>query len=243
MFNNNLKVILKSLLDKVGLKINLVKNLWYLDSFYLLKKLSTNKSPVIFDIGASDGSSIIDFKKLFPDSKIFSFEPFPGSYQNLAAVSQQFKGSWHFEMALSDQDGLINFFVNKSKATNSIFSPKTTNSFIDAHAIFEKKIQVKSKMLDTFLEENRILEIDILKIDVQGGELKVFQGAKKTLENKLIKIIYTEIWFLEGYDRQPLFHDIASYLASYGYFPFGIYNMHYRNDGHFLWGDAIFYLK
>ncbi len=238
-----MKIVIKRQLEKYGIRLNFIKNLWYLNSFDIVKKLTATQNPVIFDIGACDGSSIYEFKKLFADSVIYSFEPYPDAYGRLAKFSEQYSDVHHYNLALSNNDGFMNFFVNKSKATNSLLKPVITNSFVDEHAVPEEKIEVSTKMLDTFLAENKINEIDILKIDVQGGELLVFEGARETLKNKKVKIIYAEIWFIEGYQGQPLYHDIAAYLATFGYFPFGIYNMHYRKDGHFLWGDSIFYLK
>lgn len=98
-------------------------------------------------------------------------------------------------------------------------------------------------MLDAFIATHGIKEIDILKLDVQGSELLVFKGAENALKNKIIKLIYSEIWFLAGYESQPLYHDISHFLAQFGYKPFGVYNIHYRTDGQFLWGDAIFIAK
>ena len=223
--------------------MNFVKNLWYLDSLIVIDNLLNNQCPVIFDIGACDGSTVIEFKKVFPLSTVYSFEPFPDSFLNLKHLSNRHTNVNTFELAISNENGFMDFFVNKSKATNSLLSSKITNSFIDDHSKFEKKIKVETKMLDTFLAENSISRIDILKMDVQGGELKILEGAKDSLQKKIIKIIYTEIWFIEGYNDQPLYHDLATYLNNFGYYPFGLYNLHYRKDGHLLWGDAIFYLK
>ena len=236
-----MKTFIKKQLERFGVRLNFVKNLWYLDAFSLLEKQCNQANPVVFDVGASDGSSIKDFKKLFPGSSIYSFEPFPASFGNIEFLSKSYKNVKVFQLALSDNDGFRDFYLNKSKATSSLLKPKKTGSFMDEHAVFEKCIQVQTSKLDTFLEENNIQQIDILKIDVQGGELMLFEGAEETLKARKIKIIYTEIWFIEGYEGQPLYHDIASYLKKFGYSPFGIYNMHYRDDGQFLWGDAIFY--
>lgn len=237
-----MKTLIKKLFEKWGLVINLKKNLAYLDSFQILGRLNKSKNPIIFDIGACDGSSIQDFKANFPDAHIYSFEPFSASFKNAKVISKNYKNVEVYQLALSNENGQKDFFVNKSKATNSLFKPKITSSFIDDHAVPEKCIRVPTITLDKFVSDHSIENIDILKLDVQGGELMVFEGSKDTLKNKKINIIYTEIWLLEGYEGQPLYHDIAILLSSYGYKPFGIYNMHYRkSDGHFLWGDAIFY--
>lgn len=238
-----MKKIIKSQLEKLGIRLNFIKNLWYLDSFFILKKLTNKTNPVIFDIGACDGSSVQEFKKIFPDAVIYSFEPYPESYNGLAKLAEKYPDVYVYNLALSNTNGTMNFFVNKSKATNSLLKPLLTHSFIDEYISIEENIRVTTKKIDTFLENYKINEIDILKIDVQGGELLVLEGAQETLRNKKVKLIYSEIWLIEGYKGQPLYHDIAAYLATFGYLPFGIYNMHYRKDGHFLWGDAIFYLK
>ncbi len=238
-----MKKFFKSILLRYGIQLNLTKNLWYKDSYFLLKKFMKIDNPVIFDVGACDGSTIYEFKQILPLSIIHSFEPFPESYENLVKVSHKFKDVHTYQIALSNTDTKDTFYVNKSKATNSLLKPTITKSFIDEHAIPEKQIIIQQRTLDDFILENNIVLIDILKLDVQGSELMVLQGAKNALSQNCIKYIYAEIWFLEGYENQPLYHDIASYLANFGYKPFGIYNIHYREDGHFLWGDAIFYLN
>lgn len=236
-----MKQTIKSFLLKLGIQLNFTKNLWYKDCHILLKKFINKSNPLIFDVGASDGSSIHDFKKIFPASIIHSFEPYPTAYSNLTNTAKQYSDVYTHNLALSDNNLPSIFFVNKSKATNSLLKPVVTNSFIDKHAIPETQIEVKQNTLDNIVLEKNISFIDILKIDVQGGELKVLEGAQNTLSQKKVKYILTEIWFLAGYERQPLYHDIASYLSNFGFKPFGIYNIHYREDGHFLWGDAIFY--
>jgi FkbM family methyltransferase len=237
-----MKQFIKSILLRFGMQLNFTKNLWYKDAYKILQNFNGNKKPVIFDVGGSDGSTIIDFKKIFPESTIFSFEPYPEAYINLEKLTSTFSDVHTFPIALSDIETPTTFYVNKSKATNSLFKPKFTDSFIDNHAVPENEIQIQQKTMDSFVLENNIAIIDILKMDVQGGELKILHGAKNALTQKKIRFILSEIWFLEGYEDQPLYHDIASYLSTFGYKPFGVYNIHYRKDGHFLWGDAIFYL-
>lgn len=237
-----MKNIVKSIFNKLGLQINFSKNLWYLDAFYLLKGFIKKDAAVIFDVGGSDGSTIYEFKKILPNSIIYSFEPFPASYNNLKKITARLRDVYAYNLALSDLNGRKSFFVNASKATNSLLKAKPTNSFIDSHAVAEGEIEVEVKTIDTFVAENLISTIDILKLDVQGSELMVLRGAESCLRKKIIKYIYTEVWLIEGYEGQPLYHDLGTFLAIYGYKPFGIYNVHYRKDGHFLWADAIFYL-
>jgi FkbM family methyltransferase len=237
-----IKNIIKWGLNKIGAQVTFKKNLWYLNDLQIIKNKIGKPDPVIFDIGACDGHFTFESQKYFPAAHIFSFEPFPDSYQMLVNNTKECEKISTHQLALSNSIGSTEFYVNASKATNSLLPAKFTDSFIDRHLVFEKKITVETTTIDAFVKQNKIEHIDILKLDVQGGELMIFQGAKEMLSGKRVKLIYSEIWFIEGYVGQPLYHDIASYLAGFGYLPFGIYNMHYRADGHFLWGDAIFYL-
>ena len=122
-----------------------------------------------------------------------------------------------------------------------MLASQITNSFIDSHSVNIGTIDVETETLESFCVKNNIYNIDILKMDVQGGELKVLKGAENLLINKSIDFIYSEIWFLAGYIGQPLYHDLATYLNSLGYSPFALFNMHYGKDGRYLWGDALFY--
>ena len=90
--------------------------------------------------------------------------------------------------------------------------------------------------------ENSIKSIDILKMDIQGGELAALKGAQQLLENRGIACIYTEAYFIEQYEAQPLFHDISKFLYSYDFTLQDIYTPIY-GKGNMAWGDAIFVLK
>jgi FkbM family methyltransferase len=92
--------------------------------------------------------------------------------------------------------------------------------------------------------------IDFMKIDVQGAELDVFQGAEKLLGNVLA--IHAEVCFVAFYEKQPLFSDVDQYLRKMG---FGLVKFlgpractlspvildNNPNQGHqLMWSDALY---
>jgi FkbM family methyltransferase len=91
---------------------------------------------------------------------------------------------------------------------------------------------------------------DFLKIDVQGGELLVLQGAEKRLAEMLV--VHTEVEFLPLYKNQPLFADIDSFLRARGFAfhtmkPFGrtfkpllVNNDIYASINQMIWADAVY---
>ena len=86
-----MKIILKKLLAQMGFKIERISNnsegvnadFW--DAFKMQKYLTNkiNEDVVILDIGAFNGNTALKYKKLFPLSRIYSFEPFPESFSEL----------------------------------------------------------------------------------------------------------------------------------------------------------------
>ena len=93
--------------------------------------------------------------------------------------------------------------------------------------------------------------LDLLKIDIQGGELMVFQNAERRLADALV--IQTEVEFLPLYQAQPLFSDVDQFLRRRGFVlhrffpevsrviqPLVVDNNIYAGLSQIVWADAIF---
>ena len=93
--------------------------------------------------------------------------------------------------------------------------------------------------------------VDYLKIDIQGGELMVFQSAPRRLSEALV--IHTEVEFLPLYKGQPLFADVEAFLRGHGFIfhrfeplvsrtmkPILVNNNPYAPFKQVIWADAIF---
>merc|ERR1711924_266039 len=78
-----------------------------------------------------------------------------------------------------------------------------------------KRSEVKTRRLDDLLPDMPGGVIDFLKLDVQGYELAVLEGAEKTLQKALV--IHTEVEFVEMYQKQPLFADVDQFLRRAGF--------------------------
>jgi FkbM family methyltransferase len=71
---------------------------------------------------------------------------------------------------------------------------------------------VNTTRLDDIAE---IGDIDFIKIDVQGSELRVFENASRALSGALL--IQTEVEFVELYRGQPMFADVDIFLRAHGF--------------------------
>jgi len=156
----------------------------------ILLKIVTGSSPIIFDVGAHHGQSAEFFSEIFNSPTIYSFEPDPESFQILK--SKKNKNIQVHNIALSDINGELDFYRNKISHTNSFYrvNYKSTDSIAlakskkksKAFELFNLKTKVNSLTIDNFCEINKISQIDLLKIDVQGAEwsyiyLKVHQHS------------------------------------------------------------------
>jgi FkbM family methyltransferase len=240
------KAIVNKFCRKLGFEIHgtgyiqsIEKTSFKEDAFEKQAGIINKNAAVIFDIGANSGEISVRYHTLFPAAVIYAFEPFPAMFETLkqkAGLSGNIKP---VQKAIGLCSGNKTFYVNRNVDTNSLLEPQKTGLSSDKQVVNTDKIEVDVISIDEFCEAEHINSIDILKMDIQGGELAALQGAKKMLAEKKIKLIYTESYFRKQYVDQPLFHDIASYLETFGYFLQDIYNPIY-GKGSIAWCDAVF---
>ncbi len=186
-------------------------------------------NPVIFDIGAHVGNTIKEYLDNFAAASIYAFEPTPATY---AELKDRYSGSGNvkcFQNALSDKNGKIMFHINQFSPTNSMLaSNRHASEYWGEHLIETiRTTTVQSVTLDSFCQQKNITHIDILKLDVQGAELRALTGAKRLLKGRNIKIVYLETIFVPTYREQAPFFKIGEYLDGYGYTLNGIFNLTY----------------
>ena len=152
---------------------------------YLLKK-----DFAFIDIGANKGLYCYYSEKIISAAQIIAFEPIP----KLAhLIRKLFPKISTVEKALSNENGkaILNIPIHNqnylidTRGTLEKDSPELLGKF--------ETISVDVITLDDYLKSSSITKIGLIKIDVEGHELKLLEGAKKTiLENRQIIIIEIE---------------------------------------------------
>jgi len=173
------------------------KNVHQIKIFDFLKKKDIK---IIFDVGAHKGEFLKSIKKLENYKKIYSFEPQKKIYEESKQLNQKYKISY-LNLAISDYSGLKTLKINK-KSSTSTFSEIDSNStwykiksFLisgNVKTSFISEEKVKTITLDDFCFENKIENIDLLKIDTEGHEKEVLIGASNLFSNQKIKYILIE---------------------------------------------------
>lgn len=164
------------------LKIDLTKNLEY-DRLtrQVIKKIVNNNS-VCVDVGCHKGEILDLFLKNAPAGNHFAFEPLPYYYERL--VRKYGDSCKILPYALSDHDGISGFqFVKNAPAFSGIRRRKYN---VETPEIEE--IEVEVKQLDDIIPGH--IKIDLIKIDVEGGEYQVLRGAQKLLNKDQPVVIF-----------------------------------------------------
>lgn len=194
------------------------------------QKRAITDAKTIFDVGANIGQSAQTYRRLYPQAEIWSFEPFPSTYKDLCRSVSDPK--FHpVELALSDRI---------AKTELNIGAETITNSFLRRQSDSGETIEVQTDTIDHFCWERGISTIDILKVDVEGAEERVFKGAREMFSRGAIKSVFVEVYFRPVYDRMPLFGDLDNQLKRFGFGLCGLYSLNSSRDGFLSFGNALY---
>src|SRR6185295_5604450 len=154
------------------------------DPFFVTQQLIRTAEPTIFDVGAHVGETAARYRALFPGALIHSFEPFPTSYERLVAAFRTDGRVVPHNVAVAATNGSARFRVNRASVTNSLLESDLRGSDYWGSNLLdtEHEIEVETLTLDDFCRDQRIEHVDVLKIDVQGAEYAVLEGAHGLLE-------------------------------------------------------------
>ena len=210
-------------------------------------------SLLIFDIGACEGESSLRYQRLFPNARIFSFEPLPSNFDLVKKYIEEYNAGqsiFPFQFCLSDKQEELTFYVSSGKPegasdenwdygnkSSSLLPPSGT---IDVHPWlkFNQAIKVQSTTLEDFCLSNTISKIDFIHMDVQGAELLVLKGAGDFLQH--INMVWLEVESVELYKEQPLKADIEYFMNSNGFIK--LEDTVYSEAGDQFWAKRDFVL-
>lgn len=159
-------------------------------------------SSIIFDVGANVGAFTLLFGKICSKGHVYAFEPNPfcvsilknhidlNGLQNISVL----------DMGLSDrQESATLKYSMDSLSVGSVYR------ILDK---FDLSSEIDLITLDQFVKDNKINKIDLIKVDVEGGELRFLSGARESINHFKPVIIMECDWensFSSGYDVSELF--------------------------------------
>jgi len=125
-----------------------------------------NKFKNTLDIGAATGMYASHFAE--HSKSVICFEAVPPVYEQLEKIKQKHNNVITHNLAVSNEVGLLDFYVDDKRLSNSSFQ----------NLVEGQKIQVETTTIDSL----KLIDVGFMKIDVEGVELDVLVGANDTIE-------------------------------------------------------------
>ena len=210
---------------------------------------------VYVDCGARDGIGEATILEAFPQAQLIGFEPDAEECDRLNRTQTNAGGRHQqvfYPVAVGARQEERCLYITKNLACSSLYRPNNAvfGKFLDCADAIEviRETSVATVALDAYLPSIGVERIDFLKLDVQGAELDVLQGAKELLTSCVLGL-RLEVEFAQLYQGQPLFGDVDAYLRQSGFVLFDLSRTRYRREvtprdlptrGQLLWGDAIY---
>lgn len=191
-------------------KLDMLWGLYERETFSFCKTV-IRPGMVVVDIGAHIGYFTRVFSKLVGRTgKIFAFEADPVNYSLLKRNTARLSNIKSLELAISERSGALDFYHCLTKAG---CHSTLQNIPLD----FErKKITVKSESLDEFLTRERVEKVDVIKMDIEGGEYSALKGMEQTLKQKELMLLleFAPKW-IEASGISP--YNFLQYVADFGF--------------------------
>lgn len=173
---------------------------------YLLNKITFEKDDIFIDCGSNIGEVSLALFKLNPIKNLkgclFELEvpEIEASQKTLDSFNVQL-----INKALSHRNGEINFYSNPESADSSIIQTKGSTL---------KTIETLT--LDSFFEEQNIKTCKLLKLEAEGAEIEVLQGATDALTK--IQYVSVDCGPERGENNESTLSTVNDFLVNHGFY-------------------------
>ena len=228
-------------------RVNSVEVIPYLDHascFKVINRLFEEleiSNPVVIDAGAFDGAESKTMSLMWPNSTIHSFEPVTEIYGWLVDTVSTCSNVKTYNLALGDFVGKSSFFTSEEPSapgipsmSGSILAPKEQLFYSGTQ--FRGVVNVDVITLDEWGRQYNVDHVDAMWLDMQGYELPMLQASVEVLST--VKIICTEVEFVEAYEGQGIYKDVRAFLEQKGFEL--VATDFYENESKYWFGSAIF---
>jgi FkbM family methyltransferase len=153
----------------------------------------------VFDIGANCGIFAALCARRFPAATIHAFEPAAGLQPMLEHNCSADNIAVH-QLAVGEHNEDVTLYVHPDSQQANSLQSSAVEAFLDPAMIETETIRCVA--VDSFMAEHSITRVDVLKVDVQGGEGAVLRGAQGALAG--VKYLFVEATWLDPESVQRL---------------------------------------
>lgn len=156
----------------------------------LLKLRKTLPSDAIMlDVGANSGQYATLARAVFPDARIYSFEPNPAAFAKLVETARQLRIQ-PIALGCGSAPGTRLMFDRAADAGTPFAT--LVPGVIEQRVATPARFDVELTTIDIFCQEQGLAEVHLLKIDVEGFEQNVLEGAAAMLAKRAVRVVQFE---------------------------------------------------
>lgn len=185
-----------------------------------IKQLGAAPAYVV-DVGAAYGSFTRECAAIFPDACYLLVEPLAEYRSSLAALKCSMPTARYVCAAASSRSGEIAINVHPDLLGSSLLREVERGTDVNGVPRYVRAVTV-----DRLIEETGAKGPFFLKVDVQGAEVDVLQGAEALL--KETEYVILEVSFFKFFEDGPEFSDIVAYMKTRGFVLYDITGLQYR---------------
>jgi len=183
-----------------------------------MRIIKHNKIDLIIDVGASEGEFALELIRAGYKGRIVSIEPLPTPYKNLIKNSKIYK-NWNVfpSMAVGNRNRQVYINVSQNSVSSSALDmlPTHLDSAPDSKYIGKEKVIMYK--LDTFIDKFKKYKNILIKVDAQGYENYILDGAKNIVRSRNLKGLFIEVSFVKLYKDQKTFDYFYRYFKEKGF--------------------------
>lgn len=163
----------------------------------------------VVDVGAHVGLESLRFARMFPRAAIHAFEMMPSTFQTLRSNVMAEPRIRPQCCGMSNEAGTVSVSLESNSQQSSLH-----HSVAPLHSGATE--QVELRRLDDVAHELAIEAIDLLKVDAEGHDFQVLQGASALFDASRVRSVLVEVDFGRSAVVHGQFMQIADWLALHG---------------------------
>jgi FkbM family methyltransferase len=180
---------------------------------YCLKHIEFSSDDIVIDCGANYGDLYLYLRDKINEQNYIALEPGPIEYQCLLNSVPK---AQVLNYGLSNSDGELDFYLCSKSGDSSLVKPKN----------YTEVVKVSVKTLDSLVDDLKIAKCKLLKLEAEGWEPEILDGAKEFI--KLCDFVAIDGGLERGVNEKATFPAINNFLMKNGFEMIDIHGPSYR---------------
>lgn len=189
----------------------------HVEYLYTMKTDQGKEPKVIYDIGACVLHWTREAVNVWPQSQFIAFE----AMEESAAIFEHYRAPYHIGVLSSSDGSEVTFYQNTTHPGGNSYYRENEEINPNASTYFPDTVArtVRTRTLDSIVQERGFPMPDLIKMDVQGAELDILKGASACLSHA--RDVILELQKVEYNKGAPLRDEVISYMGIQGFYLVG----------------------